>query len=118
MFGTFGDQAVSPADICRQVFDAGMSIHVDANALVLKPAERLTPGLRALLVEQKPTLLGYLNEVKAFNAELLARAMATSARHADNEQARSDMRADIEATPPHLRADLLAHFTATYRGNP
>ena len=32
--------------------------------------------------------------------------------YGDSDQAREDMRADVLATPPHLRADLLAHFAA------
>lgn len=45
---------------------------------------------------------------------LLPAAMRACDRHGDGEDARAQMRADCLATPPHLRADLLAHFAATY----
>ena len=47
---------------------------------------------------------------------LLKAAMQACDHHGDSESAREQMRADCLATPPHLRADLLAHFNQTYRG--
>lgn len=104
------------AYICRQVSDAGIFIHADADALVIKPAERLSPELRALLVDNKPMVLQYLHELESDYTELLARAMAVCDHHGDSDKARAEMRADIEATPTFLRADLLAHFQETYGG--
>ena len=34
--------------------------------------------------------------------------------HGDDEPARQQMRDEVLATPPHLRADLLDHFTRNY----
>lgn len=104
---------MTPADLCRRVMDAGMTIDADGAELVLKPAAKLTPDLRALLVQHKPELLGFIHQADTLTAELLARAMAVCDHHGDDARARADMRADIEATPAHLRADLLAHFQNT-----
>lgn len=46
--------------------------------------------------------------------ELLAAAMRACDAHGDGEAAREAMRADVMATPPELRDDLLAHFLRTY----
>lgn len=45
------------------------------------------------------------------NYDLMNAAMRVCDLHNDGEKAREDMRADVLATPPHLRADLLDHFT-------
>lgn len=55
-----------------------------------------------------------LFENRVLAAELMEAAMRACDAHGDGEQARADMRADIEATPPHLRGDLLAHFKQAY----
>ncbi|RCW65172.1 hypothetical protein [Pseudorhodoferax soli] len=107
---------MTPADICRQVFDAGMTIHADGHDLVLTPAERLKPAMRALLVENKPALLAYLREVEDMTAGLLAAAMRSSDHHGDSHAARDDWKRDIADTPPHLRSDLLAHLRQAHPG--
>ena len=45
---------------------------------------------------------------------LLTAAMRACDHHGDSEEARQQMHDDCMATPPHLRADLLAHFHGTY----
>lgn len=109
---------MTAADVCGLVFNAGLTMHADGAELVLKPAAKLTPELRALLVEHKPELLDLIHHAGTLTAELLARAMAICGHHDDSDKARADMRADIEATPAHLRADLLAHFQNTDRPMP
>lgn len=47
-------------------------------------------------------------------AQVIAAAMRACDEHGDSEQARAQMRADIEATPIDQRADLLAHFQQAY----
>lgn len=44
--------------------------------------------------------------------ELLRAATCVCNLYGDGAQAREEMRADCLAMPPHLRADLLDHFTA------
>lgn len=106
---------MTPADILRQTFDAGVEVSIAPSGnLFVQPVERLTAELRVLLIEHKPALLAYLHEVEAMTADLIAAAMRCSDHHADSDLARAQMRADIEATPPHLRADLLEHFRQAY----
>ena len=45
---------------------------------------------------------------------LIEAAMRACARWDDDYPARDQMRREVLATPNHLRADLLAHFIATY----
>lgn len=47
--------------------------------------------------------------------ELMAAAMRACDHHGDSLEARAQMREDIDATPPHHRGDLLAHFKETYK---
>ena len=51
-------------------------------------------------------------------ADLLKAAMRVCDHYGDGDAARAQMRLACLDTPPHLRADLLAHFTQTYGGNP
>lgn len=55
-----------------------------------------------------------LFETRDLAVKLMAAAMCACEIHGDGDQARADMRADIEATPPELRADLLQHFLQAY----
>lgn len=48
--------------------------------------------------------------------ELMKAAMAACDHHGDDDEARAQMRADIEATPHDQRADLLAYFRQAYPG--
>lgn len=52
-----------------------------------------------------------LFENTALSAALVATAMRRCDQFNDNEAAREQMRQDVLATPLHLRADLLDHFT-------
>jgi hypothetical protein len=46
--------------------------------------------------------------------DLIEAAMRACDHFGDGNEAREQMRADCEATPPHLRSDLLDHFRQTY----
>ena len=45
---------MSPADVCRAIYEAGLNVRVNGDGLSLKPVERLTPDLPALLTAHKP----------------------------------------------------------------
>jgi hypothetical protein len=47
-------------------------------------------------------------------ADLLGAAMRACDHHGDGAETREQMRLDCLATPPHLRADLLAYFDEAY----
>ena len=51
-------------------------------------------------------------------ADLLKAAMRVCDHYGDGDAVREQMRLECLDTPPNLRADLLAHFTQTYGGNP
>lgn len=100
--------------ILRDLWLAGVELALAPDGQnLLAPAGRLTAEQRAVVLAHKPALVAMLREADAMTAELLSRAMAVCDQHGDSDKARADMRADIEATPPHLRADLLAHFQHT-----
>ncbi len=104
---------MAPESICRLLHGAGLHIRSDGERLRVSPVELLTDEIRQLLREYKPALLGFLADVQQTTDKLIEAAMLVCERHADIEQARADMRADVLATPPHLRADLLRHFRET-----
>lgn len=107
---------MTPADVCRAIYDAGLSVRVNGDSLSLKPAERLTPDLRALVVAHKPELIQFLLDAEVTAAELVEAAMRCCDRHGDSAQAREDMAKDCANTPAHLRADLRDHFKRAYGG--
>jgi hypothetical protein len=53
---------MTPDVVLDMARDAGLTIRADGDALVFRPVERLTPELRAMLVQHKPALLGYLRQ--------------------------------------------------------
>ena len=106
---------MTAADILRQAYAAGLDVTIAASGnLYVQPVEKLTPDLRALLVAHKAELLEFIRQADALTAETMARAMAVCDDHGDSERAREDMRQDVLNTPPHLRADLLAHLKQAY----
>ena len=50
--------------------------------------------------------------------ELVTVAMRACDAHSDGPAAREQMRLDCLATPQHLRADLIGHFTRAYPRSP
>lgn len=105
---------MSPVEICRAASNAGISLRADGESLVVKPANRLTPALRLLLVEHKAELLVFVEAAHATTVQLVAAAISACDRHGDGANARAEMRADCLATPIHLQADLLAYFREQY----
>lgn len=55
-----------------------------------------------------------LFENRILAADLMDAAMVACENHGDSDAKRSQMRADVLATPEHLHADLLDHFNKTY----
>jgi hypothetical protein len=84
------------------------------DSIVVTPGSRLHETQREALRANKPAIVAYLQANPPAGDGLMAMAMQVCDRYGDGEQAREDMRADVLATPPHLRADLLAHFEQTY----
>lgn len=103
-------------DVCRRLYDAGITLSSDGDRLLAAPADCLTDELRALIREHKAALLRLLEDANDITEALLAWAMRTCDRHGDGLAAREAMRRECLATPPHLRADLLDHFSGGKRG--
>jgi hypothetical protein len=103
---------VTPAEVIRAVRDAGLRVRVDGEGLAVAPAGRMSPEMRALLIEHKPGLIEFLRDAERTAAELMAAAMHACDSWRDDDAAREVMRQDVLDTPEHLRADLLAHFVA------
>lgn len=83
---------------------------------IVVPAGRLTATQRAAVKAHKPELIEFLLEAQKTTAYLLQAAMAACDHWNDGPEAREAMRRDVEATPAHLRGDLLEHFKREYGG--
>lgn len=109
---------MSPADLCASIYASGLSIGLDGDSLLVKPASRLSEVLRAQIVAGKPELVRFLTEVERVTPDLIHAAMRACEHWGDGEEARALMEADCRAAPPHQRADLLAYFQRTYAERP
>ncbi|QHE86520.1 hypothetical protein [Hydrogenophaga sp. BPS33] len=109
---------MTSAELCQAIYAAGMTVRADGDALVVKPAERLTPELRATVLAHKPELLDFLLEAHATTEALLETAARACDHWGDSPAARQQMRQEIEDTPAHLRADLLDHLRSAYPKEP
>ena len=107
---------MKPQEILELARRAGLTVRVNGATLAYRPAERMTSELRGLLVAHKPQLIAHLNDAHQTTADLIEAAMRACDFYGDDEVGREAMRRDVQATPAHLRADLLAHFRKTYRG--
>lgn len=98
-------------DLYRQDIDIGLT---DDGINLTVPAGRLTPAQRQLVLTHKAELIALLVAARRNTAALIEVAMRACDHHGDGPDGRRQMRADCEATPPHLAADLAAHFSKTY----
>ncbi len=105
---------MTAAMLYRQAIESGVSLRlVDGKVKVSGNAALLAefvPQLR----EHKPELIQLLQEAHETTTALIAAAMRACDHFNDGPAAREQMRNDCLATPPHLTADLLAHFNETY----
>lgn len=101
---------MNPAALCRMLYEHGMRIESSGESLIVRPAAKLTPELRDVLLQHKPAILTFLADARATTAAILGEAMKVCDEFGDGPQARADMRRDCKATPQHLVGDLLQHF--------
>lgn len=109
---------MTPSQLCRVLYDAGITVRADGADLVLKPASAITPEVRETVVAHKPELLDFLHEAHATTEALLDLAARACDHWGDSPAARQQMRQEIEDTPAHLRADLLDHLRSAYPKEP
>lgn len=105
---------MTAAEVTAAVHAAGLVVLLHGSDLVVKPADRITPQVRAMLATAKAEVVAYLAACERIMPRLMDAAMRACDHHRDSEQARADMRADILATPLHMRLDLMHHFQVTY----
>lgn len=106
---------MTPHAVFSNLLANGITLKLSADGEnLIAPAGSLSAEQRALVLAHKPELVAFLVASRKTTAQLLAAAMLACDHHGDNPAAREAMRADCLATPPHLRADLLAHFQQTY----
>lgn len=75
------------------------------------PSGRLTPHQRTAVLAHKAQLIERLVELGDLTSRLLAVAMRRCDQFNDSEEARQRMREQVLEIPPHLRQDLLEHFS-------
>jgi hypothetical protein len=107
------------ASALQTIRAAGLTAELTGSGgLLVRQASQITDDLRALIRANRDDLVSFLTREAANDdpvlIDLLAAAMQVCDHHGDGEQARDQMRQDIRQTPPHLRADLLAHFRGAY----
>lgn len=105
---------MTPAEVCRAIYDAGLAVRVDGADLMVRPTSRLTPALRELLLAHKAELIEFLREAERTAAELVEAAMRACDSWKDGGPSREQMRSDCANVPPHQRADLRDHFRRSY----
>jgi hypothetical protein len=59
-------------NVLRALLDAGLTIESDGELLVVSPAGHITPDIRTLIRENKPSLLAYVRQVEQGSATLIA----------------------------------------------
>ena len=105
---------MTTAEVISAAHHAGLVLLADGADLVVKPADRITVEVRALLLDAKAEVIEYLQACERITPMLLDAAMRACDHHEDGEAAREAMRADCLATPLHQRLELLDHFQQTY----
>lgn len=103
------------AEIFKCLHAAGISLAFAGDRLTASPSSRMNDELRDLIRSHKAELVEYLQAARATTAALIDAAMRACDHHGDSEPARQQMREQCLALPPHLQADLLAHFQRAYR---
>ena len=105
---------MTPQNILIALWNDGIGVRLSPDGENLTvPAGRLSVDQRAMVLTHKSALTKFLHESQATTIALLEAAMKVCDQHADGESERIEMRQDCLELPPHLRTDLLAHFSKT-----
>jgi len=105
---------MNAVQVAAAAHDAGLLVVVDGEDLVVRPADRITPAVRAMLTAAKAEVVQHLAACQAVTPALLVAAMKACDHYQDSDEARAEMRAAVLDTPLYMRLDLLAHFTQNY----
>lgn len=102
---------MTPHEVLSALWADGIAPRLtpDESGLVV-PAGKLNQSQRAMLLDHKPELIAFLAECRATSDAVIAAAMRVCDLHGDSPEARAEMVKQCQEVPPHLQADLLAHF--------
>ena len=103
---------MTPQELFAKLVADGVRLKLSADgANLVVPAGSLSADQRALVLSHKADILALLVEARKTTSWLIEAAMQVCDKHNDSEAAREEMRQDCLRLPPHLRQDLLDHFT-------
>lgn len=106
---------MTAAELFADLLASGIDLQCTADGESLSvPANALTSEQRALVVLHKSELIGLVKQLRRVTVQLHQVAMHVCDHWNDSPSAREQMRQDCLSTPPHLRADLLAHLQQAY----
>ena len=110
---------MTAASILEVLWAQGFTVSLVGNdRLAVSPASTLHHVHRELLLVHKAAIVALLIEAKATTDALVKAAMLACDHWGDSPADRDLMRSECLATPAHLQADLLNHFTKTYGAKP
>lgn len=103
---------MTPQELFAKLVADGVRLKLSGDgANLVVPAGSLSADQRAMVLSHKADILALLVEARKTAAWLIEAAMKACDMHNDSEAARQEMRQDCLRLPPHLRQDLLDHFT-------
>ena len=106
---------MTAASILEVLWAQGFTVSLVHNErLAVSPASTLHDTQRELLRANKAEIVTLLRDAKATTDALIKAAMLACDHWHDSPADRADMKRECIATPLHLQADLLNHFTKTY----
>lgn len=106
---------MTAASILEVLWAQGFTVSLVVNdCLAVSPASTLHDTQRELLRANKAEIVALLIDAKTTTAALIKAAMLACDHFNDSPADHADMNRECIATPLHLQADLLNHFTKTY----
>jgi hypothetical protein len=106
---------MTAASILEVLWAQGFTVSlVDYDYLAVSPSSTLHETQWELLRANKAEIVAFLIDAKTITAALIKAAMLACDHFNDSSADRADMKRECIATPLHLQADLLNHFTKTY----
>ena len=106
---------MTAASILELLWAQGFTVSLVGNdRLAVSPSSTLHDTQRELLRANKAEIVTLLRDAKATTDALIKAAMLACDQWGDSPADRADMKRECIATPLHLQADLLNHFTKTY----
>ena len=110
---------MSAFSVIQTLFEQDVRLKLSGDGASLTvPAGSISPEQRTLVMSHKAEILEFLVEARKTTTALIEAAMLACDHFNDSPANRDLMRVECLATPTHLQADLLNHFTKTYGAKP